>query len=66
VHFVDVLDTPRGEMPVTFVLVRRRSRWQAFRAWVARHRPRVLQSRVDALEDGRDADDPARDEVPGT
>ena len=53
VHFVDVGSPPRGEMPLTFVLVRRRGRWEAFRAWLARRPPVVLHTLAEPLEDRR-------------
>jgi predicted Zn-dependent protease with MMP-like domain len=49
VHFVDVEDTPRGEMPLTIVLVRRRGTWESIRAFLARRKPVVHQSSARAL-----------------
>jgi hypothetical protein len=44
VHFVEVEGTPPGATPLTVVLVRRRSAWQALAAVFSRRKPVVHQS----------------------
>jgi predicted Zn-dependent protease with MMP-like domain len=57
VHFVSVEGTPADGMPLTVVLVRRRSAWQALRALFTRRSPVVLQSSAHALRADSDGTD---------